>query len=87
MWIIDLFLSIADFCEDIRWGKRFGFGSVVWGWLWFLCSIATYFLFCFDLYVFAVIGGILAVICFVCTLRRGWQEIKKTRETVGKTES
>ena len=84
MFIIDWFLSIADFIEEIRHGKRYGFG----GFLWKLATFVCIFLAVLFFYLEWKIPGILAiggtVVCFVCSCCRSVRDVrKKATESAG----
>ncbi len=77
MFIIDWFLSMANFFEDIRHGKRYGFGSF----LWKLAAFVSIFLAVLFFYLEWKVPGALAicgaVLCFIFSCCRTVQEIRK----------
>lgn len=79
MLIIDLFLMIADFFEDIRNGKTYGFCSFLWKIATFVCLFFAALFFCVSWKVPGILAILSAVICLVCSCCRAWRDIRKKR--------
>jgi len=77
MVFVDIFLAIADMIDDVRFGKRYGFGSV----LWLLGCLACVFMIVFGfgkgLAILGAIGIVGTVLCFVLFIRRRILDIKQ----------
>ena len=79
-WIEQLFGSL-EIADDVRLGKRFGFGGFLWQ-LAFVASIfVTALFFYLDVYVLGVIGILGSVACFVSMIHRTCRDIRKKQET------
>ena len=77
MFVIDLFTMLADLCEEIRFGKRYGFGSLLWGmafFAFFVLAVVSLHLEWKVLGIPAILG---AAICFFCSCRRAWRDMRK----------
>ena len=77
MFIIDWFLSIADFFEEIRHGKRYGFGGFLWKLATFVCIFLAVLFFYLEWKIPGVLAICGAVLCFVFSCCRTVQEIRK----------
>lgn len=80
MGIIDAIIHVTSFIVDIFCGKRFGFASVVWGWLGGICLIAS--VVCFAL-GWPIPGVVCAAGCIACDIK-AWRchsrEMKEYQE-------
>lgn len=86
MFVIDFFLMIADMIDEVRFGKRVGFGGFLWGAGSVLCLIFAVLFFRFQLNAFGAIGLVGMVACLVCSIVRTWRDIVKNRENEPKSE-
>ena len=79
MFIIDFFLMIAELFDDIRFGKRYGFGSFLWSMASFVCLCLVGVFFSLKWKLLGVLAILGAVICFICCGCRVVQDIRKKR--------
>lgn len=77
MFWIDLFITLADFVEEIWFGKKYGFGSFLWGCVSSVCFIFTVMFFYFDLNVLGAIGILGFIVCSGCSIYRAVRDIRK----------
>ena len=85
MWIVELIMYILSFCDDVRFGNRYGWGSFLWSLAATACAVVTYLFFYFDFVVLGVIGVIGTVACFVIGIRWTWQDVRKKHEEEART--
>ena len=77
MDLFDAFLEIADFIEDMRFGKRYGFGSFLWELACLVCLFVAVFSFSGGWYILGIISAVATVLCFVFSIRRCILDIKQ----------
>ena len=80
MWLVDLFMGIADIILNIQFVKRFGWGRFLWDLAAMACMVVAVIFFVADMVVLGVIGIIGVVACFVMGSRRVWRDIRSKRE-------
>ena len=77
MFIIDLFLSIADLIDDIRFGKRYGFGSFLWGLASSVCLLFAALFFYLEWKVLGILAVLAMIICGICSCCRVVRDMRK----------
>ena len=77
MFVIDLFITLADLCEEIRFGKRYGFGSLLWGMASFVFLVLAVVFLHLEWKVLGIPAILGAAICFFCSCRRAWRDMRK----------
>ena len=77
MFIIDLYLSIGNFFDDIRDGKRYGFGSFLWKLAVAVCLFLAFLFFYLRWKVPGIVAILGAVGCFICSCCRIVRDIRK----------
>ena len=80
MWIFELIIEMLSFVDDIRFARRYGWGSFLWGLAFVVCGIVTYLFLYYDFVVLGVISVVGAVASFVQSCRCSWRDIRKKRE-------
>ena len=80
MWLVDLFMGIADIILNILFVKRFGWGSFLWDLAAVACLAVAVIFFVADMIVLGVIGIIGVDACSVMSSRRVWRDIRSKRE-------
>lgn len=84
MWLLDLFCKITDVIVDIWWGKRYGWGSVLWDLAAGACFVVTAIFFVADLIIPGIIGIIVSVFFATLSWRRLQRDIRRKREQQAK---
>ena len=85
MFVIDLFITLAGLCEEIRFGKRYGFGSLLWGMAFFAFLVLAVVFLHLEWKVPGILAILGAAICFFCSCRRAWRDMRK-KETESAAE-
>jgi MFS superfamily sulfate permease-like transporter len=84
MWLLDLFFKITDVIVDIWWGKRYGWGSVLWDLAAGACFVVTVIFFVADMIIPGIIGIIVSVFFTILSGRRLQRDIRRKREQQAK---
>ena len=84
MFFVDLLSIFADLCDDIRFGKRYGFGSFLWSVASFLCLCLAGLFFSLKWKLLGVLTILGAVICFICCGCRTVRDVRKKRTETAK---
>jgi hypothetical protein len=77
VFLIDLFLSIADFFDEIRFGKRYGFGSFLWGLASSICLLLAALFFYLEWKALGILAVLAMIICGICSCCRGVRDMRK----------
>ena len=80
MWLMDLIFKIVDTILDIWFGKRYGWGSVLWDLAAGACYVVTVIFFVADMIIPGIIGLIVSIFFATLSWRRMLRDIRSKRE-------